>query len=156
MKTLDQILAEHPFFRGLGTEHLKFIAGCGHNVHFRAGQQIFREGDSADLFYVVHHGTALVEINVPGRGPVTVQTITEGEILGWSWLFPPYRWRFDALARDEISATVFDGACLRKKCDSDPVLGYELMKRLSEIVSTRLLSTLLQSLDVYGGAHHLS
>ena len=87
---------------------------------------------------------------MPSRGAVTLQTLGEGEILGWSWLFPPYVCQFDARAREDVRATSFDGACLRTKCDADPALGYELMKRLARMVSSRLEAARRQLLDVYG------
>jgi CRP/FNR family cyclic AMP-dependent transcriptional regulator len=87
---------------------------------------------------------------VPSRGAVTLQTLGEGDLLGWSWLFPPYIWQFDARAQEDVRATAFDGACLRTKCDADPALGYDLMKRLARLVSSRLEATRRQLLDVYG------
>jgi CRP-like cAMP-binding protein len=149
VKSLEEILAEHPFFRGLAPDTLKLIAGCASNVHFDAGRMVFREGEPADRFFAVRHGSIAIEIHAPDRGPVVVQTVGEGEILGWSWLFPPYVWKFDARAREAVRATAFDGACLRKKCDEDPALGYELMKRLAHLVSRRLEATRLQILDLY-------
>ena len=150
METIDDLLAKHPFFQGLNTDYLKLIAGCGSNVHFGAGDYLLREGDQADHFYAIREGTAAIEIHAPPRGPLVIETIGPGEILGWSWLFPPYRCQFDARARESIRATAFDGACLRKKCDMDPALGYALMKRLAQLVSGRLAATRLQLLDVYG------
>jgi len=152
METLDDLLAKHHFFQGLNAEDLKFLAGCASNVHFDAGQYLLREGEEAERFYAIRDGTVAVEIHVPDRGPVVVQTIGPGEILGWSWLFPPFRWQFDARARGEVRATVFDGACVRKKCDTNPALGYEMMKRLAYLVSQRLEATRVQLLDLYGSA----
>lgn len=150
METLKDLLARHAFFKGLKDEDLELIAGCATNVHFDAGQHLFREGDDANRFFALRHGRVSIEIHVPGRGGVTVQTAGEGEILGWSWLFPPYKCQFDARAQEGVRATAFDGACLRKKCDADPALGYELMKRLAHLVSKRLEATRLQLLDLYG------
>jgi CRP/FNR family transcriptional regulator, cyclic AMP receptor protein len=150
MQTLEAILAEHSFFRGLRPEDLRLIAGCGSNVHFEAGKYIFREGDPADLFYLIRHGKVALEVFSPERGPLQILTLEEGEILGWSWLVPPYRMRFDARAVEETRATSFDGACIRKKCEEDPRLGYELLKRFAQILGERLHATRLQILDVYG------
>ncbi len=155
MKTLDAILAEQAFFKGLAPEYLELIAGCGSNVHFVAGQTLFREGEEADRFYAIRHGKVAVELHVPQRGSVVIHTVGEGDLLGWSWLFPPYLWQFDARAVEEVRATQFDGTCLRKKCDANPALGYELMKRLAHVVSDRLQDTRLQLLDMYGPAHHV-
>ncbi len=152
METLDVLLARHEFFRGLKPEYLAFIAGCARNAHAVAGEYLFREGDEADRFFAVRKGTVALETFVPQRGAVTIQTVREGDIVGWSWLFPPYRWQFDARAREDVSLTVFDGACLRQKCDADPALGYELMKRMAHVVSERFESARIQLLDVYGTA----
>jgi CRP-like cAMP-binding protein len=152
METLDELLAKHHFFQGLHADDLKFLAGCAANAHFDAGQFLLREGEAAERFYAIRAGTVAVEIHVPDRGPVMVQTIGPGEILGWSWLFPPFRWQFDARAREAVRATLFDGACVRKKCDTNPSLGYELMKRLAHLVSQRLEATRVQLLDLYSNA----
>jgi CRP-like cAMP-binding protein len=150
VETIDDLLAKTPFFQGLSADDLKLIAGCASNVHFAAGALIVGESQEADYFYVIRRGTAAIEVHVPERGPVLIQTLGPSDILGWSWLFPPYRWRFDVRARDEISATAFDGACLRMKCDERPALGYELMKRLAHVISQRLDGMRLQMLDLYG------
>jgi CRP-like cAMP-binding protein len=152
METLDDLLAQHHFFQGLNAEDLKFLAGCAANVHFDAGQYLLREGEAAEHFYAIRDGTVAVEIHAPERGAVVVQTVGPGEILGWSWLFPPFRWQFDARAREGVRATRFDGACVRKKCDTNPALGYEMMKRLAYLVSQRLEATRVQLLDLYGSA----
>jgi CRP-like cAMP-binding protein len=152
MDAIDDLLSRHPFFHGLPPEYLTLIAGCAENVHFDTGAYLAREGETANRFFAIRHGRVAVETYVPSRGPVTLQTIGEGEILGWSWLFPPYVWQFDARAREGVRATAFDGACLRAKCDADPVLGYDLMKRLARLVTNRLEATRRQLLDVYGPA----
>jgi CRP-like cAMP-binding protein len=150
METIGDLLSRHPFFTGLKPEYVALIAGCGQNVHFDTGAYLIREGEQADRFFAIRGGVVAVETYVPTRGPVTLQTIREGEILGWSWLFPPYVYQFDARAQEDVRATAFDGACLRGKCDADPALGYELMKRVARLVSSRLEATRRQLLDVYG------
>ena len=150
MRTLETVLAETPFLEGLDDERLALLAGCAGNVHFGAGETIFRQGDRADAFYVLRHGSVALETFVPTRGPVVVETIEGGEVLGWSWLFAPYRWHFDARALTGVRATGFDGACLREKCDQDAALGYELMGRFAQVLIERLQWTRLRLLDVYG------
>lgn len=150
IQTLEKIIEEHPFFKGLAERHIQFIVGCAKNVRFDRGQVIFREGDPADQFYVVREGLVAVELVVPGRGPTAVQTVSEGEVLGWSWLFVPYRWHFDARALQPTRALAFDAKCLRAKCEEDHDLGYELLKRLTHIVSERLGAARLQLMDLYG------
>lgn len=150
MQTLGPLLAEHPFLKGLDPRHLQVIVGCASNVRFDAGQFIFREGEEANQFYIIRHGKVSLEVFAPGRGSITIQTVGEGEVLGWSWLFPPYHWHFDARALELTRAIAFDGKCLRTKCEEDHDLGYELVKRFAHILVERLQATRLQLLDVYG------
>jgi CRP-like cAMP-binding protein len=151
-RPLESVLVDLPFFDGLGAEDLELLVGCAGNVRFGEGESIFRAGDAADTFYVIRHGSVALETFVPTRGPVVIETIGAGEVLGWSWLFAPYRWHFDARARSVVRATGFDGACLRQKCADDPALGYELMGRFAQVVIERLQWTRLRLLDVYGDA----
>lgn len=150
MGTLDSILAEHPFLKGLAPPQIELIAGCASNIRFNKGDYIFREDEEADRFYLIRHGLVALDVFVPQRGPVTIDTIQEGEVLGWSWLFPPYRWHFDARALQLTRAVAFDGKCLREKCEKDSHLGYELVMRFSQIIMQRLQSARLQLLDLYG------
>lgn len=149
-RSLDLVLADVPHLAGLGEEHLALLAGCARNVRFAAGEQLFREGEVADTFWVVRHGSVALEAFEPARGAMQIETIEAGELLGWSWLFPPYRWHFDARAISAVRATSFDGACLRQKCEEDPRLGYTLMGLFAQVLIERLQSTRLRLLDVYG------
>ena len=152
MGNLEEILAEHPFLKGLDPPHLKLIAGCASSVRFNKGDFIFREEDEADRFYLIRHGLVALDVFVPQRGPVTIDTIQEGDVLGWSWLFPPYSWHFDARAVQLTRAVAFDGKCLREKCDKDAELGYAMVKRFAQVIMQRLQSARLQLLDIYGDA----
>jgi CRP/FNR family cyclic AMP-dependent transcriptional regulator len=151
METLERILAEHPFFKGLEEPYLQLLIGCASNVRFNAGEVIFREGEEANRFYLIRQGKVAVETFAPGRGPIIIQTLGEGELVGWSWLIAPYRWRFDGRAVELTRAIALDGECLRGKCEEDHNLGYELMKRVAGVMERRLEATRLQLLDVYGG-----
>ncbi len=150
--TFESVLAEHPFFKDLAQPHLDTVTGCAANVVFQPGQFIFREGEAADNFFVIREGRVAVEVFVPNKGPVTIETSEGGEVLGWSWLFPPYKAHFDARALNAVRALSLDGACLRTKCEKDPALGYELMKRFTQLVVARLEATRMQLLDLYGDA----
>jgi CRP/FNR family transcriptional regulator, cyclic AMP receptor protein len=150
MQRIDSILAGHPFFQGMSSEHLQLIAGCALMARFNAGERVFSAGETAEHFYLVRHGRVALEIAVPGRGYVPIQTVGESEVLGWSWLFAPYRWHFDARALELTRVFDFDGKCLREKCEQDHDLGYELMKRFAQVMAQRLQATRLQLLDVYG------
>ncbi len=151
-ETLEGVLKDHPFFSDLAPEFLRTIAGCASNVRFKAGAKIFTEGEEASHFYLIRAGKIAVEVFAPGQRALTIQTLDAGEVLGWSWLFAPHRWDFDARAVQDIRAIALDGKCLRNKCEQDHDLGYELMKRFSAVMVTRLQATHLQLLDVYGGA----
>jgi CRP/FNR family cyclic AMP-dependent transcriptional regulator len=149
MESLERILSGHPFFRNLDPGYLQLLTGCASNVRFAAGQFIFREGQEANQFYLLRKGGVALEIYSPHDGPITIQTLSDGDILGWSWLFPPYRWRFDARAVTTLRAIALDGACLRAKSEQDHELALELLKRFSRILEERLQATRLQLLNVY-------
>jgi CRP/FNR family transcriptional regulator, cyclic AMP receptor protein len=149
-RSLETLLADVALFDGLSPDQLALLAGCAGNVHFSAGEHLFRQGDPADSFFVVRHGSVALETFVPARGSILIETIEAGEVIGWSWLFAPYRWHLDARALSPVRATGFDGACLREKCAEDPVLGYELMTRFAQVLIERLQATRLRLLDVYG------
>lgn len=154
MKTLVDELAEHSFFAELPTETLNLIAGCGQNVVFKAGAVIAAEGSEANEFFVIRKGRVAIQVHAAPGGTALLQTLDGGDVLGWSWLFPPYRWSFEAKAVQEVHAIKLDGACLRGKCEDDPRMGYDLMKRFSRIMTRRLEATRLQLLDLYGKVNH--
>lgn len=148
--TLEPYLTEHPLFRELGAKDVGLLSACAFNVRFAEGERIFRQGQSADRCYLIRHGMVSLEIGASTTGSVTIQTLGPGEVLGWSWLFPPYKWHFDARAMDPTRAIALDGQCLRGKCDQDPRLGYELMKRFSAVIHAHMQAARLQILDIYG------
>ena len=150
MEGLERIIGEHPFFAGLNSSYIELITGCAKNVRFEAGQFLVRENLPADEFYLLRQGRAALQIAVPGRAAVTFQTLGENEIVGVSWLIPPYRWQYDAQALEMTRAIAIDASCLRAKCETDHDLGYEMMKRVVPTLIKRLQATRLQILDVYG------
>ncbi|MFT4584698.1 MAG: CRP/FNR family cyclic AMP-dependent transcriptional regulator [Gammaproteobacteria bacterium] len=150
MKNMPDVLRQHPFIEGLEDDVTDLIAKCAKNVVFQAGEYIFREGGTADYFYLIRHGTVALETFVPGRGPISFLTIKSGEMLGVSWLIPPYRWTFDARAVELTRAIAFECKCLRNKCEADHHVGYEMMKRFITPLLERLQMARLQSVDVYG------
>lgn len=150
MKNIQQLLAEHPFFEGMPTADVDLIGACGDNYTVAAGEYIARENSPADHFFIIRSGRVAVEIYVPNHGPLCLQTLQAGDIFGWSWLFPPYQWTFDARAVSTVHMVRLDGKCLRNKCNEDTRLGFELMKRFARIMTARLQATRLQLLDVYG------
>jgi CRP-like cAMP-binding protein len=153
-QTHESLLRDHKFFAGLDPAHLSLLAGCAANEVFRADSLLFREGDPAQAFYLIKEGRLALEIAAPGRGALVVQTLKEGDVAGFSWLIEPHTWEFDGRAVDRVRAVRMDGACLRGKCEQDPRLGYDLMRRFAALTTSRLQATRLQLLDVYGHAHH--
>jgi CRP-like cAMP-binding protein len=156
MQTLAAILAAHPFFQGFDARSMELITACTVNVRFQTDHYLFHEGEQATHFYLIREGKVVLETLAAPHRPIVIETIEAGEVLGWSWLFPPYRWHFHARALEPIRALMLDGACLRNKGELDHDLGYELVKRMAQILIQRLQATRLQLLDVYqvqkGGA----
>jgi CRP-like cAMP-binding protein len=149
MENIQRILTTHPFFADFPTKYLELIVGCASNVSFKADSFIFREGEEADKFYLIREGKVALHIASERRGPLTILTLEHGDILGWSWLFPPYRWTLSAKTVTPTRAFAIDGKCLREKAEQDHDLGYELLKRFSRIFESRLETLRLQLVDVY-------
>jgi CRP-like cAMP-binding protein len=150
VRTLEMFLEEHPLLRGLNERYPGLLAGYASGVRFRPRELIFRQGDPAEHFYLIRDGRVSVELQSPYKGTQIIQTLGAGEVLGCSWLFPPYQWYFDARSIENTSAIRIDGATLRRKCDQDPALGYTLMKRFSAIMHERMQTARLQLPDLYG------
>ena len=150
MKHLDELLAEHPLFAGLGEDMQALLAGCGHNVHFAPEEYLFRTGGAADRFYLVRRGLVALELVGTGGSRLVIDTVKAGGVAGLSWLVPPYRWYLDARAVEPTDAIELDAACLRAKCDADPRVGYLLLQRVAHQMYERMQASRLQMLDVYG------
>ena len=148
METLEPLVAAHPFAHHLSQAHVQLLVGCARNVRFEAGQFVFREGQDADAFYLIREGRVALEVPT-ATATLTIMTIGAGEVLGWSWLFPPYKWKFDARALEPVRAIALDGRCLRTKSEADHDLGYELLKQFALMVEQRLHATRLQLLNAY-------
>jgi CRP-like cAMP-binding protein len=139
---LDQI--KHPFLDDLPAPYLRFLTEAANLKRFASGEIIIAEGDEAELFYLIIEGQVTLESFVPGWGTLAVQTLGAGDALGWSWLFPPYRWRFGARAIDGAETLALDARRLRELADKEPAFGVELLKRITRIVIDRLHATRLQ------------
>jgi len=145
---LEDLLREHPRFKGMPEDFVKAVAGCGKNVVFKKGDYLFHEGDDADDIFMLREG--LVSLEMASRsGAMTFMTESAGGVIGLSWLIPPYLWTFDARAREDVRAIAFDATCLRGKCDADPALGYAVMKQFMPVIVERLHDTRVQMLDLY-------
>src|SRR3990167_8063384 len=149
-KEIVDILAEHSFFHDISPDDLAFIAGCGKNVVFEEKEVIAKFGDPADEFYLIRHGLAALMIEIPSHMPFIYQTLGENEILGLSWLIPPYQWTVTVQAVQPVRAIAIDGACLREKCEKNPAFGFKLMKHLVQVLVTREEGVRLHLLDIYG------
>lgn len=134
-------LAAHPFLRGMPPDHLDALAEVGSDVFFPAGHRIFEDGRFASKFWLIQSGHVALDMNVPGEGRVTIDTVGMGELLGCSWLFPPYRWAFGTVCAGPLRAFEFDAAAIRARCAADPLFGYELTERLLRVLARRLQST---------------
>jgi CRP-like cAMP-binding protein len=149
MDGYETLLAEQHFLKGMDEDQLKAIADCASYERFRKGEFLFKEGELAGHFYILSKGQVALELSAPGRGPIIVETLQDGDVLGWSWLFEPYRWHFDAVAQTDITAVAFNALCLRGKCESNHDLGYELVKRFAQVIMERLQATRLALMDLY-------
>ncbi len=149
-RNLDQLIHDHPFFKDMDPQASRICAGCAVNQRFDAGQYIFREGEDADNFYLIRRGRVALEIRVPGKAPLIVSTLQAGDVLGWSWLVPPYRWIADARAVELCRVISLDGRCLRGKLEDNHTLGYELFKRFIPVLADRIHAGRLQLMDIYG------
>ncbi len=148
--SLSQLLVTHRFFRGLSMEQIDKIASCGEDVRFHSNQFIFHEGDPAKDFYIIRQGQVMLEMYTSSRGHVNISTLCDDDVLGWSWLFPPYKWHMSARTTKFTRAIVLDGHALKEKCDADHTLGYELMSRFATIVVDRLKKTRSEVANMYG------
>jgi CRP/FNR family transcriptional regulator, cyclic AMP receptor protein len=148
MEGLEHIIQEHSFFAGMDEAFIALLAGCAKNARFKVDQYLAHEGDTLKDFYLLRAGRVALQIPAP-QGTITVQTVHANEIVGASWLVPPYRWGLDAKALAPTRAIALDAACLRGKCDADPSLGYELMKRFMPVFSERLQAARHELLEIY-------
>lgn len=148
-RDLEGPLREHAFLRELDDEQVRFLVSCARNARFDNGAFLFREGEEANALFLIRQGRVALEVNVPGRGPTQVESLREGDVLGWSWLFPPYRWQLDARAVEPVLTLVLDARCVREKMESNHDLGYALAKPLLAHMHQRLERVRMQRLDVF-------
>jgi len=147
---LENLLQKHPFFRSMDPEVRKTVAGCAANERVEAGQYLFREGEMADKFFLLRDGQIALEISIPGRRPLVVDTLRAGEVFGWNWIIPPYSWRADARAIERSRFLSLDAKCLREKMGSDHRLGFEMYQRFCPVIAKRLEGARLRLIDLYG------
>lgn len=153
MKTILDLINEQAFFKDLSLPYRELIAGCGRNRVFNENETMASYGQPAEVFYLVRSGRVLVETTPSSGHGLVVQTLGPGEILGWSWLFPPYQWTFDVIAAEKTHVIEFDASCLRRKCEADSAMGYAFLRKFAGVMTDRLRATRLQLLDIYGTQH---
>ena len=144
----ESVIAKHPFLEGMSPHYVRLLCDCSLPTKFAAGELIFREGDTANRFYLLQKGRVALEAYVQHKGHTCIQVLGAGDVLGWSWLFPPYLWRFSARALEPIDALFIYGTPLREQCESDHDLGYELMKRTAQVMMKRLQATRWQLVGI--------
>lgn len=141
-------LAREPFLSGMRGTDLTRLAKAARHVGIPAGRRVFGESDPAERFWLIQDGTVSVDLDMPGRGPVVIETFGPGSVLGWSWLFRPYEWRFGGVVGARVEAIEFDGRLVRTLCAVDPSMGYELTRRFAELVVKRLEATQTRLLEL--------
>jgi CRP-like cAMP-binding protein len=149
-------VAFHPFLAGMDRKQLALLTDCAIPVRFQKGQIIFREGDIANRFYLIETGQVVLESSDEQRDPLIIDTIGAGDLLGWSWMFPPFTWRFTARAVERTSAIFFYGTILREYCERDASLGYELLKRMAPVMIKRMQASRRKMVAIQSGAEVLN
>ena len=143
-------LATHPFLRSMSRDQLDVLAEAACDVMFPAKHRLFEDGGYATRFWLILSGHVSLDLHVPGEGPVVIETIGMGELLGWSWLFPPFKWAFGAVAATRVEAFEFDASAVREACTADPGLGYELNQRITRVLAKRLQATRIRLISRSG------
>jgi CRP-like cAMP-binding protein len=144
------LLADHCFTRTLPEEYRARVARHARLQTFDDGVLLFREGEPADSFHLVVRGRVSLQMHVPGRGSVVVDTVEQCDTAGWSWLVPPYRWFFDARAVGEVLVVTVEATELRRLCEDDPAFGYLLLQQVSAVMLHRLQAARVRLADLYG------
>ncbi|MBI1321178.1 MAG: cyclic nucleotide-binding domain-containing protein [Candidatus Hydrogenedens sp.] len=143
-------IKEHPLLHDLSDAHIAELATCAVAERFQPGEFLIRDRTPADKFFLIRHGTLSIELETPPKGRLVLQTVHEGDGLGWSWLVPPHRWAFDARAMTLVRTVTFDANALLARFEANHELGYQLLRRLLGMMAHRLTAARLQMLDLYG------
>jgi CRP/FNR family transcriptional regulator, cyclic AMP receptor protein len=154
-ESLETRIALHPLLAGMNHAQLALLMDCAMATKFKRGQTILREGDFANRFYLIETGKVALESGGGFGEPVVIETIGAGDLLGWSWMFPPYVWHFTARAAEPTEAIFFYGTILREYCERDPSLGYELFKRMTPVMLRRLQAARKKMLSIHAGGEKL-
>ncbi len=136
--SIDDYLSTHTFFSGLNGDDIAFLSRHASELQVKKGETVFRQGDTADKFYLVRSGHLSVQIPALMGPALEIQSLGPDQLLGWSWLIAPYRWNFQAKAEEDSDLLEFDGRAILARCGQDPKFGYELLKRFAALMSERL------------------
>lgn len=131
--------SQHPFLRSLSPEHLSIVLTNAKQVEFAEGEMILKEGDPASQFFLIESGRIRIETGT--ENGKSVQTVGPGEVLGWSWMFPPFAWHFSAYAMEPTKCALLDGGHLLVTAEENPKFGFDLMRRISQVLVERLQAT---------------
>ena len=154
-QSIAESTMHHPFLHGFSREQLALLTDCALSAHFRAGEVIFREGEEANRFYLIVSGKVVLESGAEPGNHVVIETVGAGDVLGWSWMMPPYQWHFTARAIEPTEAVFFAGSILRQYCERDHSLGFELHKRISEVMMKRLQAARRKMIAIHGHGEKL-
>ena len=149
LKSMKEVIATQPFFDGLEHQYLTLFAGCASHRSFNEGKFLLKENKQSTQFFIIKEGKVAVEVFAGNKGTIRIQTLAEGDLVGWSWLFPPYKNQFDVIALTTTRVIAFEGSCLQKKCKDDYRFGYEMLRRMTGVIIDRLRNTRLQLVDIY-------
>jgi CRP/FNR family cyclic AMP-dependent transcriptional regulator len=149
MNKIEEALASHPFLQNMDIAYLRYLADCSQMMKFDSGQFLLRQGAAAREFYLIRSGRICIELFSGEGGPVVIQTLGAGEVLGWSWLIPPYQWRFDARAVDAGEAIAVKGDVLKAAFTRFPEFGHEIMQRFIRVIAERLEAERLKLVNLY-------
>lgn len=153
IESMEEIITQQSFWKDLSPNYVAMLTECARLEHFKARQNIFCRGQYAAAFYIIRHGTIAIETPyIPNKGNLTIQTLHEGEAVGWSWYFYPYEWHFTAFVSEPTEVVAFDTYFLRDRARKDVGFGFELANRIANVVFHRLQATRLQLMDVYASA----
>jgi CRP-like cAMP-binding protein len=142
-------LTAHRFLHGLPCEQVAKLVPAASLVNLPPGRRLFEDGGSAANFWLIRSGSVALDLHIPRSGAVVIETLGMGDVLGWSWLLPPYVWTLGAVTVQPTEAFQFDGRAVRALCDADPDLGYQLTRRFLTVAAERLTATRTRLLDRY-------
>ncbi|HBL18416.1 MAG: hypothetical protein A2X36_14405 [Elusimicrobia bacterium GWA2_69_24] len=154
MRPVDDFIRNHPIFQDFRPDHLELVTSVAEEMRFTRDQYLLRQGQGAERFFIIRKGLVRIELLSKEGETIPIQEVGPGDLLGWSWLLPPYKWGFDARAAETTLALVFDGASLRKKCEQNFEFGFRFLQVISMALSRRLDVTRAHLLEYYSQRPH--